>query len=86
MTRLSCRVATGALALRFCREDFNSGDFFLAIFHLSRRKLEGGYTCDFHLAQPTRQNSRNSHHLCELKGGRVGVVVRALASHQCDLG
>ena len=33
----------GRLSLRFCRENFNSGDFFLAIFHL----FEGGYTCDF---------------------------------------
>ena len=32
MTRLSCRVATQALSLQFCRENFNSGDFFLAIF------------------------------------------------------
>ena len=57
MTRLSCRVATRALSLRFCRENFNSGNFFLAIFfHLSRRKFEGGYTCNFHLALATRQN------------------------------
>ena len=28
----SCRVATRRLFLRFCRENFNSGDFFLAIF------------------------------------------------------
>ena len=32
MTRLSCMVATRALSLRFCRENFNSGDSFLAIF------------------------------------------------------
>ena len=56
MTRLSCRVATRALFQRFCRENFNSGDFFLRFFHLSRRKFEGGYTCDFHLALATRQN------------------------------
>ena len=67
MTRLSCRVATRALSLRFCRENFNSGDFFLAIFHLSRRKFEGGYKCNFHLALVTRQNLKTLHHLREQK-------------------
>ena len=32
MTTLSCKVVTRALSLRFCGENFNSGDFFLAIF------------------------------------------------------
>ena len=39
MTRLSCRVATRAI--RFCRENFNSGDFFLAIFSLVASQVRG---------------------------------------------
>ena len=41
MTRLSCRVATRALSLRFCRENFNSGDFFLAIFSPVASQVRG---------------------------------------------
>ena len=74
MTRLSCRVATRVLSLRFCRENLNTGDFFLAIFHLSRHKFEGGYTCDFHLALATRQNLKKSHHLREQKFARVAAA------------
>ena len=41
MTRVSCRVATRALSLRFCRENFNSGDFFLAIFSPVASQVRG---------------------------------------------
>ena len=68
MTRLSCRVTTRALSLRFCRENFNSDDFFLA----KSRKFEGGHTCDFHLALVTRQNLKKSHHLREQKNRSCG--------------
>ena len=39
MTRLSCRVATRAI--RCCRENFNSGDFFLAIFSPVASQVRG---------------------------------------------
>ena len=41
MTRLSCKVATRALSLRFCRENFNSGDLFLAIFSPVASQVRG---------------------------------------------
>ena len=55
--------------------------FFLRFFHLSRRKFEGGYTCDFHLALATRQNLKKSHHLRERKIARVAA---ALSSDEDD--
>ena len=41
MMKLSCRVATRALSLRFCREYFNSGDFFLAIISPVASQVRG---------------------------------------------
>ena len=34
-------MATRALSLRFCRENFNSGDFFLAIFSPVASQVRG---------------------------------------------
>ena len=70
----------GQLSLRFCSESFNSGDFFLRFFHLSRRQFKGGYTCDFHLALATRQNLKKSHHQREQKIARVAAALAACAN------
>ena len=49
--------------------------FFLQFFHLSRRKFEGGYTCDFfYLALATPQSLKKSHHLREQKIARVAAA------------
>ena len=69
MTRLSCRVATRALSLRFCRENFNSGDFFLAIFSPVASQVRGGLQVQFsscagdatkfeNIASPARAKNR----------------------------
>ena len=47
MTRLSYRVATRALSLRFCRGNFNSGDFFLAIFSPVASQFRGALQVRF---------------------------------------
>ena len=70
MTRLSCRVATRALSLRFCRENFNSGDFFLAIFspvalqvrgwlHVRFSSCAGDATKFEKIASPARAKNRS---------------------------
>ena len=65
----------GGYLYYFVAKIFNSGDFILRFFHLSRRKFEGGYTCDFHLALATRQNLKKSHHLREQKIARVAAAL-----------
>ena len=70
MTRLSCRVATRALSLRFCRKNFDSGDFFLAIFspvasqvrgwlHVRFSSRAGGATKFEKIASPARAKNRS---------------------------
>ena len=54
--------------------------FFLRFFHLSRRKFEGGYTCDFHLALVTGQNLKKSNHLRKQKIARVAAALVTCSS------
>ena len=70
MTRLSCRVATRALSLRFCRKNFNSGDFFLAIFSPVASQVRGWLH-----ALAARQNLKKSHHLREQEIARVAAAL-----------
>ena len=67
VTRLSCRVATRALSLRFCRENFNSGDFFLAIFSPVAAQVRGGLQEQFSSCAGDAKNLKTSHHLREQK-------------------
>ena len=66
----SCRVATRRLFLRFCRENFNSGDFFLAIFspvaspvrgwlHVRFSSRAGDATKFEKIASPARAKNRS---------------------------
>ena len=83
----------GQLSLRFCRESFNSSDFFLAIFQLSPRQFNGGYKCDFDRAQATRQNlkkvasparAKNRSCSCGLRGACFENKVEFLKKMTCS--
>ena len=71
----SCRVATRATISATLWRKFQLWRLFSCeFFHLSRRQLEGGCTCDFDFALAARQNLKKSHHLREQKIARVAAA------------
>ena len=84
MARLSCRVATRALSLRFCRKNFNSGDFFLAIFSPVALQVRGWLHVRFSSRAGDATKFEKSHHLREQKIARVAAALaQALKNISC---